>query len=336
MGLKVAVTGPSGDIGRSVLRALDGCDAVEEVRGMARRPFDTAALGLSDKVVYRRGDVLDRGAIDELVGGADVVVHLAFLIIGRPEEAHKINLQGSRNVFEAAVAATAVRLVYTSSVAAYGFHDDNPQPLTEEVPTRGSDSFYYAAHKAELESVLDEVIDDAELDAYVFRPCIVAGPDALSLIETMLGALPLVGQFPLARRAVAELPFLAPILPDPGVPLQLVHHDDVAAAILAATLGDGEPGAYNLAAPGELSIRDLARAAGWLSVPIPTAVVGRLDDLLKRIPRLPPEVAWLTTVRVAMAMDATKAARELGWRPRFSAGETIEGTVEAARREGLI
>ena len=48
------------------------------------------------------------------------------------------------------------RLVYTSSVAAYGFHRDNPQPLTEDVPARGSDSHYYSAQKAEVEALLGE------------------------------------------------------------------------------------------------------------------------------------------------------------------------------------
>jgi nucleoside-diphosphate-sugar epimerase len=56
----------------------------------------------------------------------------------------------------AAAAAHVERLVYTSSVAAYGFHADNPQPLTEDVEPRGSERFYYSAQKAELERALEE------------------------------------------------------------------------------------------------------------------------------------------------------------------------------------
>ncbi|MGB3097914.1 MAG: NAD-dependent epimerase/dehydratase family protein, partial [Solirubrobacterales bacterium] len=123
-GLKVAVTGPTGDIGIATLRALDASPEVAEIVGMARRPFDPAEHDL-EKVTYRQGDVLDRAAVDAAVAGADVVVHLAFIIFGKPDEAQAINVEGSRNVFEATVAAGAKRLVYTSSVAAYGFHDDN-------------------------------------------------------------------------------------------------------------------------------------------------------------------------------------------------------------------
>ena len=105
---------------------------VTEVRGMARRPFDPEAKGLS-KTTYVQGDVLDRAAIDRLVEGADVVVHLAFLIFGNPKQSREINLTGSRNVFEATAASGAKRLVYTSSVAAYGFHESNPLPLHEDL-----------------------------------------------------------------------------------------------------------------------------------------------------------------------------------------------------------
>src|SRR3954463_8206214 len=173
--LTVAVTGPTGDIGKPVLRALDRAREVKRVVGMARRPFDPGSLGLK-KTEYVQGDVTRREDVDALVKGADVVVHLAFIILSAgSQESHGINLAGSRNVFEAAVAARAKRLVYASSVAAYGFHDDNPQPLTEDVPVRGTDEFYYSAQKAELEDTLRETVPPGSLDTYVFRPSIVAG-----------------------------------------------------------------------------------------------------------------------------------------------------------------
>jgi UDP-glucose 4-epimerase len=334
--LTVAVTGPTGDIGLPALRALDASPAVARVVGMARRPFVPAEHGLSGKVVYERGDVLDRAAVERLVDGADVVLHLAFVIVGDPREAREINLEGSRNVFEAAVAAGASRLVYTSSVAAYGFHPDNPQPLTEEAPTRGTETFYYSAHKAELEDLLDQTAAGSETDAFVFRPCIVAGAEALTLIETMVGMLPLFGQVKLARRLVGEVPFLAPVLPDPGVPFQLVHHDDVAEALLAATEGRGEPGRYNLAGQGTMTVAQLARALGWWSLPVPGALIGPLDEMLGRVPGLPAEVAWLTAFRVPVLMDCARAHRQLGWRPQRAIDETLRETVFGAREREII
>ena len=60
---------------------------------MARRPFDPSAEGLR-KTEYRQGDVLDRASVDTLVAPADVVVHLAFLIMGNLKETQDINLPG--------------------------------------------------------------------------------------------------------------------------------------------------------------------------------------------------------------------------------------------------
>jgi nucleoside-diphosphate-sugar epimerase len=334
--LTVAVTGPTGDIGIAALRALDASPAVAKVIGMARRPFDPAAHGLSDKVVYQRGDVLDRPSVDALVDGADVVVHLAFIIIGDPDEAQRINTEGSRNVFDATVEAGARRLVYTSSVAAYGFHADNPQPLTEEVPPRGSEDFYYSAHKAELERVLDDAIAGSGTEAYVFRPCIVAGAGALTLIETTVRLLPIYGQLRLARRALDQIPFLGPVLPDPGAEFQLVHTLDVASALRAAVEGAGPPGRYNLAGPGSMSIARMARACGWWSVPVPGAAVAALSEVANRIPGLPPEVEWLNAFRAPTMMETRKARDELGWTPEWDAEATMRETVSGAREAGVL
>src|SRR6476661_6272703 len=184
---------------------LEGDPAVGVVRGMARRPFDPALEGW-EKASYRRGDILDRGSLAALFDGADVAVHLAFAIFGGREETRRINLEGSRNVFEVAIEAGVKRLVYASSVAAYGFHPENPQPLTEDVPPRGSASFYYSAQKAELEATLDELLAGTEVDAYVFRSCIVAGPRAPMLIEKFLESARLGDPVPSLRRGLGRLP----------------------------------------------------------------------------------------------------------------------------------
>jgi UDP-glucose 4-epimerase len=340
--LTVAVTGPTGDIGRSLLRSLERSREVGRVIAMARRPFDPAAEGLR-KTEYRRGDVLDRIAVDELVGEADVVVHLAFMIVGGREQTELVNVEGSRTVFEATVAAGAARLVYASSVAAYGFHADNPPLLTEDLPLRGTERHYYSAQKAALEGVLDEVVEATATAAYVFRPCIVAGPDALALIEN----IPYVQLFELARRhqnplsavllqALERLPMLKPVLPDPGVPFQLVHHDDVASALRSAVLGHGEPGVYNLAGPGELTMSEFANALGWYSVPIPESALDGLAELVARLPMVPAQAQWIESLREPVLMDTAKARRELRWRPRHDAHETLGEMVEAARSQQLL
>jgi nucleoside-diphosphate-sugar epimerase len=333
MGLTVAVTGPTGEIGISAIAALEARPEVDSIVGMARRPFDPSAGGWT-KTAYRQGDILDRAAVDALVADADVVVHLAYLIMGSREESRRINLEGTRNVFEATVAAARPgRLVYTSSVAAYGYHRDNPVPLTEDVPTRGSKEHYYSEQKAECEAVLRESTAGSDLDVYVLRPCIVAGPKAPALADSMpwrqvLEALP-----PALRGAVAGVQGFLPLLPDPGHPLQLVHHDDVADAIALAAVGAGEPGAYNLAADGEVSLGDVARATGTRSVRVPQAVGTAASAVLAKLPLVPAAAEWVHVARTSVVMDTTRAKSVLGWAPRYSSSETLAELAASLRTE---
>jgi UDP-glucose 4-epimerase len=334
-GLTVAVTGPTGEIGQAVVAALERAREVGRVRGMARRAFDPASRGWR-KVSYQRGDVLDRRAVAELVRGADVVVHLAFIIIGGARESRAVNLDGSRNVFEATVAAGAERLVYASSVAAYGFHRKAQQPLAEEAPARGSAEHDYSAQKAEAEALLREVLDGGSTAAYVLRPCIVGGRDAPLLIDS-LPYTQISERLPKpVRRLLGGVPILKPVLPDPGVPFQLVHHDDVARAMRAAVLGRGVPGAYNLAGPGELTVAELARELGWYSIPVPELAVDAVAELVGRLGFLPARAQWVSALREPVIMDTAKARRELRWRPKYDALQTLRETIAAARMGSLI
>jgi UDP-glucose 4-epimerase len=322
-GLTVAVTGPTGDLGRAFVRALEHCDEVERIVGMARRPFDPHAHGW-ERTEYRRGDVLDRASVERLVEDADVVVHLAFIVVKASNETRHINVEGSRNVFEAAVAAGAQRLVYASSVAAYGFADVDG-PLTEELPAVGHARHPYSAHKAEVEAVLADALQGGDTDPWVLRPCIVAGPDAPTLIDQARWP----DRLPEPLRALAGA---VGVLPDPGVSFQLVHHDDVASALVAGVLGRGEPGAYNIAADGQVGMRDVAAALGYRTVPMPRVAVEAAAEVVARLPFLPEEAAWVEALRRQVLMDTTKARRLLEWRPRYDARETLELTISGRPR----
>jgi nucleoside-diphosphate-sugar epimerase len=302
---------------------------------MARRPFDPSEHGWK-RTEYRRGDVLDRDSVDALVAEADVVVHLAFLIFGGHEETREINLRGSRNVFESAVAAGVRRLIYTSSVAAYGFDPASPDVLTEETPALGAQNFYYSAQKAELEELLADVTTGADTEVYVFRPCIVAGRDAPTLIEAFTGEKIFGPRLRILWRALDALPLVGPVLPDSGIPFQLVHHDDVANAVRAAVLGRGTAGTYNLASDDAITAADVADALGWRSVPIPRAAIGAAGELVSRAPFMPAEMGWIDALRKPVLMDTGKARRELRWRARHDAKETLIETAEAARAAGIV
>lgn len=333
--LIVAITGPTGEIGGPLVDALERTREVRQILGMARRPFSPASRGWK-KVSYRRGDVLNRRAVMELVREADVVVHLAFMIMGSAKASSRVNLDGSRNVFEACARAGVPRLIYASSVAAYGFHRDNPQPLTEDVPARGSAGHYYSAQKAEVEQLLQDMLRTTGTEAYVFRPCIVAGPRAPLLIDS-LPYTQISERLPGPVRGLLDgVPILRPVLPDPGVPFQLVHHDDVATALRAGVLGRGRPGAYNLAGAGEITVRQMADELGWYSIPMPELAVDAAAGIIARLGFLPAQAQWIAAFREPVIMSTEKARRELRWRPRHDSLQTLRETIRATRLESLI
>ena len=325
MGLTVAVTGPTGEIGISAVDALERDSAVDSIVGMARRPFDPESHGWT-KTTYQQGDILDRDAVDALVREADVVVHLAFIVLGTREESQRVNVKGTRNVFEATVASQrARRLVYTSSVAAYGYHSDNPVPLTEDTPVRGSAEHYYSEQKAACEQVLAEATAGSSLEVFVLRPCIVAGPKATALADAMpWRALP-----DAVQSVTKAVPLLKPPFPDPGTPLQLIHHDDVAAAIALTASTKAPPGIYNIAGDGEVSLSEVATAFGARPVRVPAATATIASAVIARVPFLPSATEWLHATRTSVVMDIGKAKSVLGWTPRYTSAETLQALASS-------
>ena len=328
-GLTVAVTGPTGTFGAGLVPLLQDDDRVGRVIGIARRPFDPAERGWT-KMEYRQGDVRDPDTLREAFRDADVVVHLAFLITGNASRrtTREINVEGTLNVFRAAAATGTRRFVYASSVAAYGWHRDNPERISEDWPVRPADRLFYAQEKAELEELLEaEAANAPDLDLYLLRPPVVLGPNAVGAKDILPGPLA-----PLGRRLMRRprrLPVPVPLVV-PDFPLQFIHEEDVGRALLLCVLGAGPPGAYNIAGDGVLTAADVAREFGALPLRIPPAPAQYAARALARLPFLPPSGEWVEAVSRPSIMDTTRAKKELGWRPQYTGLEALRATLQPA------
>ncbi len=324
--LTVAVTGPTGTFGMGLLPLLEADDRIERVVGIARRPFDPAAHGWS-KLEYRRGDVRDSAALREAFRGADVVVHLAFLITGNATRrtTRSINVDGTLNAFSAAADAGVRRFVYASSVAAYGWHADNPPLIGEDWPVRPAARLFYGQEKAELEKLLHAAAEDAPgLDLYLLRPCVVIGPHTIGGKDVLPGPLAPLGRALFSRPR--RLPVPVPV-PAPELPLQLVHEDDVGQALLRCVAGDGPAGAYNIAGDGILTFGDVVREFGGIPVRLPAAPTQLAARLTARWPFLPPVAEWVEVAGRPVLMDPTRARARLGWQPRYTGLEALRETL---------
>ena len=328
--LSVAVTGATGTLGFGLMPLLEADDRVAHVTGIARRPFDPAEHGWP-KTKYQRGDVRDAQLLRDAFRHADVVVHLAFQVTGAaPGPAiESVNIDGTLNAFDAAAAVGARRFVYASSVAAYGFHRDNPIGMTEDWPTRPAARLFYAREKARLEHLLRARATAGGRDVpalYLLRPSIVGGPHAVGAKSLPRGVLGALARTPVRWAGRARLP-----VPAPQLPVQLVHEADVGQALLRCVVAAGPPGAYNIAADGIVTAGTVARELGIPSFPVSSRVTQAAARVLAVPPFLPPVAQWVEVACHPAIMDTTRAKEELGWAPEFTALETLRDTLRQYR-----
>jgi nucleoside-diphosphate-sugar epimerase len=328
----VAVTGPTGTFGFGLIPLLEADERIARIVGIARRPFDPSEHGWI-KMEYRRGDVRDPEALKEAFAGADAVVHLAFIITGTAsrDTIRAINVEGTLNSFGAAAAAGARRFVYASSVAAYGFHPDNPIGMTEDWPVRPAARLFYAQEKAELERLLQvQAGDHPDIALYMLRPPIVLGPHTVGAKDALPTPVAALAQN--ALDFANRLPMSIPV-PVPDLPMQFIHEDDVGQALLRCVVADGPPGAYNIAGDGIVTAADVVRELGFNPVTVPAGMAEAAARAAARIPLpsfAPPAAEWVEAASHPAIMDTAKAKRELGWEPKFTGLEALRATL---RRE---
>lgn len=309
----IAVTGVGGLLGRALLERLcadesGAAHGVGRIIGLdIRLPRDLAsgsALELTTVAV----DVRDPGLADVLAG-VDTVVHLAFQMdpIRDVDEMRSINVDGTMHVMEAARAAGVGRVIYLSSVVAYGAHPDNDVPLTESSPLRGQPGFAYAEHKREVEDLIWswQAANDAPA-LTVLRSAAVFGPGVQNFLTRVL-----------------ELPAL-PALPD-APPLQFVHVDDVVGAIVHA-LDTPLDGAFNVAPDGWLDHARVLALVGRRTLAMEPERMRRLVAQAHRL-RLGELEPGMVELFQHPWLLANERLRATGWAPTRSNEETLLETV---------
>lgn len=305
--MRVIITGATGNVGSAVVRALAADDVVDEIVGLARRD---GGLAPSPKVRFVTGDVRDRALLDASFAGADAVVHLAWSIQPSHDRDHTqtVNVDGSRQVFEAAAAAGVATLVHASSVGAYTPVADR-RPRDESWGTDGIPSSFYSRDKAAAERVLDAIEQQhPDLRVVRLRPALIFQRSAAQEIRRLFAG-PLLPSFLLR-------PQLLPLIPDiAALRFQAVHSDDVAEAYRMAVTDASMRGAYNVAADPLMGTRTVAEIFGARTFPVPLTPVRVLAQLSWRAHLQPSEAGWVDLAAHAPVMDAGRI-RAAGWRPR--------------------
>jgi len=318
--VRVVVTGASGNVGTSVLEALAAEPQVTEIVGIARRVPEVEM----PKVQWVGADVVS-DALEPIFDGADAVIHLAWAIQPSRDESvtERINVEGSRRVFEATAAASVPALIHASSVGAY-----SPGPKQRQVdeswPVDGIKTSFYSRHKAACEGLLDDLERRApELRVVRMRPGLIFKSEAASEIRRLFAG-PFLPGFLVQKRLIPLIPRV------PRLRFQAVHSRDVGEAYRQAVVRDVS-GAFNIAAEPEIGVEELCEFFGARSFPLPAGALRGAAQLSWKLRLQPSPPGWVDLALGVPMMDTTRAREELGWEPSVSALDALEDLLHGMR-----
>ena len=304
----VLVTGAGGYLGRQLIEALTAAGVTTIVALDVRdEPLDARVAG----VVYRTGDVRDPALGDLLREHAvDCVVHLAAIVnpgkgISRELE-YSIDVLGTENVVRACIDAGVGQLVVTSSGAAYGYHADNPVPLSEDDALRGNPEFAYSDHKRRVEELLARArVEHPELRQLVVRPGAILGAVTHNQITDLFERKVVLGV------AGSDAPFT------------FIWDRDVVACLVKGILEDSS-GIFNLAGDGVTSMPEIARRLGKHYLPLPAWLIRVALTVLHplRLSQYGPE--QVDFLRYRPVLSNTRLKEEFGYSPQLSSTDVFE------------
>ncbi|MDP9427027.1 MAG: NAD-dependent epimerase/dehydratase family protein [Actinomycetota bacterium] len=322
--MRVVVIGATGNVGTSVLRALSNEDRVESIVGVARR---RPRLRM-EKVEWATADI-SKDDLVPVVRGADAVILLAWLIQPSRDlnKLWMVNVEGSMRAARAVAEAGVPALLYASSVGAYS-PGPKDRAVDEGWPTGGTPTSYYAREKAEVERRLDRFGGDhPEVRVVRMRQALTFKSEAAEG-QRRLFAGPFFPKFLARPKFINLVPSIR------GLRAQVVHSFDVGEAYRLALLNEEARGAYNLATEPAMDPDELVRIFGALPVPVPVQLARAAARVSWQLRLQPVPEGWLDLALSVPVMDTTRARQQLGWVPRYDAGETLLDELRGMR-EGV-
>lgn len=327
--MKVLVTGGTGFTGKALVKRLidEGHDVIaldykEGVKTNELRDWGA-------EVVI--GSVADRDVVDKCMKGVDVVQHLAaaFRELDVPNTYYEeINVEGTRNVLEAAKREKVSKFIYCSTCGVHG-NVTNP-PANEDSPIRPAD--YYQQTKYDAEPLVHEYASP-EMETVILRPAAIYGPgdpERFGMIfrRVKKGVFPMFGD----GKALYH-------------PLYIDSFVDALVASMGQGVGNG--GTYLIADEEYVEIEDLVkRVARAMDTEVkiphypfwPVMIIGHVVEKICKPfhitpPIFPRRVDWFRQNR---AFDISRAKKDLGYHPTVGLDEGLRRTAEWYRQEGYL
>ena len=293
----IAITGINSYLAGTILPRLEADPEITRIVGLDVTPWERDYK----KVDFYKEDIRSRD-LPGLLEGVDTLMHLAFIVqeIHDKKKTHEINIDGSMNVFRACAAKNVRKIVYTSSIAAYGAHPENPIGITEEQPLKENRDNYYSSDKVAVEKFLaDFAIEHPEITLTVFRPSIIVGPNLNDF-----GAGFINRKFAFALR-------------ENDTEVQFLHEDDLAEALYLSIKKD-LAGHFNVASDDFSTMKEIYRLAGIRAIDIPTRWLKVLANIFFALRLEKVSQGWVSLMQYPIVVSNEKFKKLVGWRPKFS------------------
>ena len=302
----VLVTGSAGYLGGQVVAELAARKDIACVALDVRPPAQEL-----EGVTYEIADI--RAAeVDAIVArhAPQVVVHLASIVTpgkkSNREFEYSVDVEGTRNLLAACVRRGVKRVIVSSSGAAYGYHADNPEWLSESDPVRGNQSFAYSWHKRLVEEMLaDYRTQHPQLEQIIFRTGTILGATVHNQITDLFEKPRLI-----AIRGAAS-------------PFVFIHDQDVVAAIVQG-VDSPVTGIFNVAGDGKLDIDEIARRLGKGCVILPAGLLQAALWLLKKLGLTQYGPEQIDFLRYRPVLANRRLKEEFGYVPKLSSAEVFE------------
>ena len=327
--MKALVTGATGFVGAAVARALGA--AGWQVRVLVRSGSDRGNLQqLAAEVV--EGDLAEVASLERALAGCAGLFHVAAdyrLGARNPEPLYRTNVEGTRNILNAARRAAVPRIVYTSSVATIGIPADGSPGDERTAVALGNMIGHYKRSKYLAEEVAREAAR-AGMSVVIVNPSTPVGPGDIKPTPT--------GQLVLDA-AAGRMPAYV----DTG--LNIVHVDDVAAGHLLA-FERGRAGERYILGGEDMTLQTILAQIALLAgrkpprIRLPYAAVLPVAYLAEAFAKVSGRSGRVTLEGVRMSrkrmfFSSGKAVRELGyhWRPPR---EAFDDAVRWFRERGVL
>ena len=308
--MRVFLTGASGYLGGVLVDHLLREPAVEAITGIGLRP--TPGLK-SPKLNFIPLDVRSP-AVRDAMKGHDVVIHAAAVVLWPArmsvEERDDINLNGTRNVAQAAHSLGIRHLIHTSSMGVYDPHRARgASGIDEDFPKGGEDPFfYYWSSKAAAEQIVRKTMEGSPTCTTYLRPIYIIGPKNRVTVRGL-------------RQNAVRFPGYNPRR-------QFIHEDDVASAFLHA-LRHGLAGAYNVVPDDFMRMSEVWPAVGVARVmPVPVGLARWITWVKWRFFGSPVHPSWVQDILVDFT-GSNARLKAAGWRPRHGSAEALKLAAEA-------